>query len=549
MFVLAFFLLLLLFLLSGYGILHLFRLRLKTAYTITLSLLLGVALASFLPFLLQLLYIQLTAFTIFGSLVLAAVLLNIPVWLSVRKEGFAAFRRSLFPRRFQILSYEIPFLMILGFMVFVSIWRCYYLPPTSRDALSGPEAIAEIAVREHTLINSFFNVDLWSTNNQFKSPFLISLQLIFKLAGFPFGQIWLSIVFVSFTVFLYNALREKCHPLIAGVLMLIFFMTPEMYAYTFMILYDYSNMVYMFLGLYFLFRYFSAGGRTAEGQSSEMGARGLHLAEARVGPSAGDSPGDNRTANFYFAGLLIGIATYIRSETLALALLFLPPILLAQRREKLSLKKAALANILFFLPSLAGYYLTTQLYLKHYLPVHYDVGGLVNDHLTNLSPLFQRYSDIFTRLLTGEFAIHLWGYIFYLTAALFVAEALFVRRFNRDARNWLYALAALYLGLGALGWLLPMMNLNETTKRAMFKMLPVAILYLANNELLLRLSRAITRWENTPWSLGSGGGSPGKPVLAARTVLTKSGKTVAVGGTQANTRKVVPAAGRGKRKK
>ena len=99
---LAFLLLLLLFLLSGYGILHLFRLQLKTAYTITLSLLLGVALASFLPFLLQLFYIQLTAFTIFGTLVLAAVLLNIPVWLSVRKEGFAAFGRSLFSRRFQI---------------------------------------------------------------------------------------------------------------------------------------------------------------------------------------------------------------------------------------------------------------------------------------------------------------------------------------------------------------------------------------------------------------------------------------------------------------
>ena len=57
--------------------------------------------------------------------------------------------------------------------------------PTSRDALSGPEAIAEFAVREHSMINSFFNIDLSTTNNQFKSPFLISLQMICKMAGFP----------------------------------------------------------------------------------------------------------------------------------------------------------------------------------------------------------------------------------------------------------------------------------------------------------------------------------------------------------------------------
>jgi Dolichyl-phosphate-mannose-protein mannosyltransferase len=496
----AFVLLLVLFLVSGFGLLHLFGLRLKAAYTVSLSLLLGVALASFLPFVLQLFYIDLTGVSIFTCLTLAAVALVIPVGLSLRKEGWASYRRSLFPAPVRVYSYEVPFLMIIGFFILVSVWRCYYLPPTSRDALSGPEAIAEIAVREHTMINSFFNVDLWSTNNQFKSPFLISLQLIYKLAGFPFGQIWLSIIFTSFTVFVYNALKEKVHPILAGLLLLIFFMTPEMYAYTFMILYDYSNMVYMFLGLYFLFGYFQNG--------------------------------VNRY--FYFAGVLIGIATYIRSETLALLLLFLPPILLAQRREKLSLKKAALADLLFFIPSLVGYYLPTQLYIKHYLPVHYDVGGLINNHLTNLSPLFQRYSDIVTRLLVSEFAIHLWGYIFYLTFILFVAEAVLFRRFTRDARNWLYAFAALYLGLGVLGWLLPMMNLNETTKRAMFKMLPVAIFYLANNQLLLRLSQSITRWENKPWSIGAAGK---QPAPAQKAVLTKSGKTVAAGSTAGRRRK------------
>lgn len=503
----AFLLLLLCYLLTGYGILHLCNLRLKTAYTLTLSLLLGIAVASFLPFLLQLFYVEITPVAVFGFLALTALLVNLPLLDRIRKEGFSVFRRSLPRVSFQVRPYEIPYWVIIGFLIFVSVWRCYYLPPTSRDALSGPEAIAEVAVREHTLINSFFGVDLWSTNNQFKSPFLISLQLIYKMAGFPFGQIWLSIIFISFTIFLYHALKERLHPLLAGLLLLLFIMTPEMYAYTFMILYDYSNMVFFFLSLYFLFDSLSATGRTAEG---------------REGAGTGNGP----KTHFYFAGLLMGIATYIRSETLAIALLFLPLILLVQWRDKLSIRRIAIADGLFLLPSLLGYYLPSQLYINHYLPVHYDIGGLVNDHLSVLSPLFQRYGEIVTRLLSGEFATHLWGYFFYITAILFLAELIFVRRFNKDARNWLYAIVVLYLGLGALGWLLPMMNLNETTKRALFKMLPLALFYLANNELLLRLSQSISRWENIPSTLRLFGSSAVKPAPApAKAVLTRTGKT------------------------
>jgi hypothetical protein len=505
---------------SGYGILTLFRIRLKTApfavmhpadYNasrqtsndgpsartplaplITLSLLLGIAVASFLPFLLQLFYIVLTGPTIFGSLVIAALLLNIPTFLRIRREGFAAVRRSFTISRFRIHLYEIPYLLILGFLVFVSVWRCYYLPPTSRDALSGPEAIAEYAVREHTMINSFFRVDLWSTNNPFKSPYLVSLQMIYKMAGFPFGQVWLGTVFVSFTVFLYHVLRQRVHPVIAGLLLLLFMMAPEMYAYTFMILYDYSNMVFFFLSLYFLFDYFNQ--RPAVPASFVM--MPAEPSSSTITPAS--PPAAKVPAQFYFSGLLMGIATYIRSETLALALLFLPLILFRQIRERYPFKKMAWTNLLFIGPSLIAWWLTAQLYLKYYLPVHYDVGGLVNTHLSDLHPLFQRYGDIITRLITGEFSVHLWGYIQYIFGLLLLAELIFLRRFSKEARNWLYAIAVLYLGLGILGWLLPMMNLLETTKRALFKLIPLFALYIANNGWVARLSGRISRWENAP---------------------------------------------------
>jgi len=487
MLVVLYLLLLLYYLVSGYGVLTVFRLRLKTAYMITLSLLLGVAVASVIPFLMQLLFIPLNPATVFGALILAALVLNYRSILRIRREGFPAFRRSFTPGPFRILPYEIPFLAIILFFTIVSIWRCYYLPPTSRDALSGPEAIAEFAVREHSMINSFFSIDLSTTNNQFKSPFLISLQMICKMAGFPFGQIWLSAVFVSFTVFLYHVLKEKLHPIIAGLLLLLFIMTPEVYAYTFMILYDYSNMIFFFLSLWFLFGYFR----------------------------------NKISAWFYFSGLLMGIATYIRSETLVLAFLFLPPILLVQVRERIPIKNIVLADLYFFLPSLLGYLIPGPLYIGHYLPAHYEVGGLVNHNLTNWSPLFQRYSDILIHLIGSPFGVHLWGYIYFFAAFFLVAE-IFVRgRFNRDARNWLYAMLALYLGLGALGFVLPLIDLNDTTKRELFKMLPLILLYLANNAALIRLSQWISRWEGSPVGIG-------KPLAAAGLAIAPGGKVQAV---------------------
>jgi hypothetical protein len=486
---------------SGYGILTLFRLRLPAVFTITLSLLLGIAVASFIPFLLQLFYIILTGTSVFLSLTITALLLNIPTFLRIRREGFraagmasgmASGRKSTsyvpgssnvpvpsnVPGSFRIRPYEIPYLLIIGFILFVSVWRCYYLPPTSRDALSGPEAIAEYAVREHTLVNSFFSVDLWSTNNPFKSPYLVSLQMIYKMAGFPFGQVWLSTVVISFTLFLYHALRQRVHPVIAGLLLLIFTMIPEVYSYTFMILYDYSNMVFFFLSLYFLFDYFnSSGGDSTNGDVSA---------------------GHGRRPYFYLAGLLMGIATYIRSETLVLAILFLPILLFTQFRGKYPVKKMLRDNAFFIVPSLVGYYLPTQFYIKYYLPVHYNIGSQVNDHLSDLQPLFQRYKEIITRLMTSGLGIHLWGYIIYIFFFLFLAESIFLRRFSKEARNWLYAITVFYLGLGLLGWLLPLMSLLEGTKRALFKIFPLLVLYMAGNGWLTRLSSLIYRWETAP---------------------------------------------------
>jgi len=439
---------------AGFGVLSLCNVRLKPGMHLSLSMLLGVAVFSFVPFLMQLLYLPLTHVTVSASLVVACVLLNIKFAKS--KEILRELKQQV---RFKIALYEIPFLLILGVIMAASIWRCFYFPPTPRDLTSGAEAIAEYALREKTLINSVFTVNTESTNNVFKPPYVICLQLIYKMAGFPFGQLWLSMVFISFTVFLYHALSLKLHKILAGFLLLCFMAIPEMFAYTFMVLFDYSNAVFFFLSIYFLVDYCS-------------------------------SP---KTGCLVLAGLLMGVATYTRSETLVLAFLVAPVVLLNSIKQRQGLIKFFASPIIFLLPTVLLYVLCGPVYLDHYLPVKYDVAGLVTPHLLDFKPLLTRFKDMNTQLMFSQTGINYYGYFIFLFIVLMVAEVAVVRWVTREAANWLYAVLVIYVGLAILGYLLPLMDLDNSTKRGLFKIFPLMLLYMANNGLLVKLSGWLAR--------------------------------------------------------
>src|SRR5687768_7528733 len=202
---------------TGHGLITIFRLRLVPVMHFSLSLLCGIAIGAFIPFLLELLTVPLTAFSIFSGLLFTCVLCNLCF-----REASLLMTEQLKKLRFRFKLYKLPYIVVIGCLVLISIWRCYYLPPTPRDFTSGPEVIAEYAVREKSMVNSVFTVNLETTNNQFKPPFLTALQVIYKYAGFPFGQVWLSTVFIAFLLFMYSALRMTIHPLIAGWLLVVF---------------------------------------------------------------------------------------------------------------------------------------------------------------------------------------------------------------------------------------------------------------------------------------------------------------------------------------
>lgn len=440
----------------GFGILGLLRLQFRPWLFIPVAVILGMGIFSLVPFVLQLIHIPLTTLSVFGAIGMLAVLLNIG-----SKKHWVSFASSVRALRLTTELYEIPFLLLTAFIVFVSVWRCYYFPPTPRDLTSGPEVIAEYAVKEKTMINSVFTVDLHTTNNQYKPPYLTSLQLIYKLAGFPFGQVWLSTLFICFLVFLFHALLIYLHRLLAWSLILFLLAVPEMYAYTFMALFDYSNAVFFTLSAWFLFDYFSS-----------------------------------RKANVLFlAGIFMALATYARSETLALAALLFLSLFWYHIRNWNSLRMIVKTSTTFLAPSVLVYLLSVTVYIRLYLPTDYHISALINPQLFNPLALAERFADVNTRLLISDQSFSYYGYFNYFFFVLFVFDLVLTDKWLPAPRNWLFAVLVVYFGLPLVGHILPLMDIDHSTKRGLFKMFPLMLLYMGSSGVLTGLSEKISKWE------------------------------------------------------
>jgi hypothetical protein len=444
-------------LLAGWGLVTLFRIRLQPAFILPVSLIMGVAVFSVVPFILQLLYIPVTAINVFASLLLVTLALNIQF-----SAGIQMLRTTLPGTRFRIQLYEWPFLLVIVLLIFVSIWRCFYFPPTPADVTTGAEAIAEYAVREKTMINSVF--ELTQNGNTLKPPFITSLQIIYKYAGFPFGQLWLSSVFISFIVILYHALSATLHRSIVGLLMIFFLAIPEMYAYTFMILYDYSNAVFFFLAVFFLVRYCN----------------------------------NRRFNELAFAGLLLGIATYTRPETLLLTGCLLPVIIWNNIRNKVRFVRLASGLVAFAAPTVLFYLVAVYIYIHYYLPEPYSIAAQVNPALTNMRLAWKQFSETNISLIFSSQGIEYYSYFIFIFLGLLIAELFIKLTLTATAKNYLYAVLVIYLLYPLLSHVLPGVSIDNTVKRAFFKLFPLMLLYMANNSLVMAFSKKIQHWEHLP---------------------------------------------------
>jgi len=440
--------------LAGWGLINYFRPALKPSIILPLSVIMGVAVFSVVPFLLQLFYIPVTCTNVFAGLLFATLLLNIGLY-----KNFLRLKMTFAGTTFKIAIYEWPYLLAITAIIFVSVWRCFYFPPTPSDVTTGAEAIATYTVKEKTMINSVFSVT--QNGNTLKPAFLTSLQVIYKYAGFPFGQVWLSNIFISFIIILYHILNSTLHRVITGLLILLFLAIPEMYAYTFMILYDYSNSVFFFLSVFFLIRYFK----------------------------------DQRINDIAFAGLLCGIATYIRPETLLLCVGVLPLIWFSNSKNDTGFFKAGISQALFIIPTLLFYVVAVYIYINSYLPEVYNIGEQLNKNLFDIKAAWHQFTQTNSVLIFSNDGITYYGYFIFVFLGLFLLELIIKRKWNATAKNYLYVTGLIYLLYPLLSHVLPGVSVENTVKRAFFKLFPLMLLYMANNELLVQLSGKIKKWE------------------------------------------------------
>jgi hypothetical protein len=347
------------------------------------------------------------------------------------------------------------------FLAAVSIWRCYYYPPSPRDLLTGPELLAEYAVKEHTMVSSVFTVDLSSTNNYFKSPFITGLQIIYKLLVCDFGQIWLSVLAVAFTAWLYLQTRALLHPLVAGMLLLAYLCIPDLFAYTYLVLYDYPNMVFYSLGCYFLFRH--------------MQPESAH--------------------GFWLSAFFLGLATYIRNETLVLCGFLLPMIVFYQLKKETKMLRALINGGAFIILPLVFWLLCVQVFIRNFIPVPFDAAGQLNNNLGDVSFFFTRLHDMFSVLILSKAGLEAHGYFIWFFFTVFAFDLFVIRKFSRAARIGLYFIAVVLIGLPLLGYLFPIMDLVNTTKRGLFKVLPLMLMYLCHSATIRKLSNYLAQKE------------------------------------------------------
>ncbi len=440
----------------GRGLIQLLKLQMRPVFLVCFSMLSGVALFSFLPFILELLHISITTGSVGASIGVLTLGFAIPLIGVVKNFKFPGFKDFKAPA-----IYEYPFLVIFGLLMFLSIWRNFFYPPKARDMLSGPEVMAELALKEKHIINSLFTIDLQSTNNYLKPPFITSLQIIYKMFVQPFGQTWLSIIFVNFIVIAYTLLKEKLHPILACFALLYFFAMPEVFGYSYLMLFDYSNMVYLFCGFYFLNQHFET----------------------------------KRVNEFGFAVFFFAIATYVRTETLILVGMTIPLILFNNYKDKLPLVKSLMRVGLLMLVPFIVYFVCMNIFVKYFIPIHYDVSADINKNLGDVSFFLNRLSDISSKLIFDDIGKIYYGYFVYMFLIVFIADLIFFRKYSKEAVTMMYGIVLVYVGLAFISYLLPLADLMHTTKRGLFKMFPLMLLYYRNSGLLLKITEVINKWE------------------------------------------------------
>ena len=117
------------------------------------------------------------------------------------------------------------------------------------------------------------------------------------------------------------------------------------------------------------------------------------------------------------------------------------------------------------------------------------------NHLSDAQEFFNRIKEVQTELIFSERAMRVYGYYVIIFYVVLLTDIAWQRKFNREAVIALYGIAVVLIGLPFISYLFPLADLHNTTKRGLFKMFPLILLYMANSSTMQTLSGLVTKWE------------------------------------------------------
>ncbi len=446
-------------LLAGTGFLATARIPLPRVLVPPVALIVGMFLHTVAFLLFDLVAIDLSQGAMVAAAALVAGAMHV-AWPRVR-----AFYGTLFAAPAMRLRLHDPVtLVILAYAMYIPLWASWFWPVTPFDAMAGIDLVARTAVAEGRIDNSVFTDPALQgrlSNQPFYAPFTMLMQVVSRLMGFPFGQVWLGLLAILHVWMMWMVLRAVVQPLVANVLVLLMVMTPEVHGYMYLLQTDFANSVMMTLGVVAVMM------AVDKKQVMLLALAALAFAAACW----------SRTESILIVG--IGLAGSF-------------PIL----RNAFGTGSALRWSSIIAASSFVAFALWHVLYFRVVLPQQPD--SLSELVIPTLSSFADVMGAIFSNLL---FDVTLWGWTFYLVAALAVVGAVVVVRSKGALLSILgnnvvvvWAVAIL-LGLIVTGTIFSAAIVEQTLRRGIFKLVPLMFLLMATMPVVQRLAQRLDRWE------------------------------------------------------
>jgi hypothetical protein len=438
----------------GLAVLGRLRVQLSRPMTIALSVISGMFLHSLLLFLTQLVNIPISV----GSIVLSA--LAGVVALHVPPRQLSSYYAGLFRSpRWTLSMYDVVTLAIGIYLLYISVWATFYWPVTPFDAMAGIDLVAKTAVQEGTLNCSIYRDPILAghlSNQPFYAPFAMLQQVITRSIGFPFGQVWLSVLSISMYTFMFTFLRERVHPFIADVLWIFFIMIPELYGYTLLMQTDFANAVYYSIGGILMIM------AIEQKKTSLLWASTLFLAGAAW----------SRSESFLLVGVMM--------------LAMIPWLVKTWSTRQALTWMVATGSIV-----IAVFALWHVLWFRAYLPVRPDTAA----ELIGFDPA--RFLSVTGLMFANVLSdVGYWGMTFYGFIAIVAVDVAYTLW---KKVSWNIVLPAMWIlvtfvVLLVVGTIFASAVVDQTLRRGLFKILPFVYMFIAGTTVFQLASQRLQRW-------------------------------------------------------